>query len=236
MKVYAGTSGYSYKPWKGAFYPVDLPARRMLEFYASKLPAVEINNTFYRMPKVETLETWRAAVGPEFRFVIKAPRRITHHSRLRDCEDSVRYLIDTTSVLGEARGAFLLQLPPFLKKDAALLSEFLGTWPSGVRAAFEFRHPSWFDEETYDVLRRSGAALCIADSGTDRDTPFVGTTDWGYLRLRREDYDEDSMQQWAERVAEQDWADAFVFFKHEDAGAGPRMAADFAERTAALTG
>ncbi|MEM1246390.1 MAG: DUF72 domain-containing protein [Acidobacteriota bacterium] len=234
VKLYTGTSGYSYKEWKGPFYPEKLPARRFLEYYSGQLPAVEVNNTFYRMPKAETLETWRDTVGDRFRFAIKASRRITHQSRLKDCEDSVEYLLKVSSVLGDARGPFLLQLPPFLKKDTERLACFLGTWPRDVRAAFEFRHPSWFEPDVFDVLRDHGAGLCIADSGTEKDAPFEATTDWGYLRLRRDGYEPGSLKEWATSVLQQKWSEAFVFFKHEDAGAGPRLAQEFAELASGL--
>ncbi len=230
MTLRTGTSGYSYKAWKGPFYPEDLPAKRFLEYYSSKLPAVEVNNTFYRMPKAEVLEAWRDTVGDDFRFIIKASRRITHMSRLREsCAEAVEYLLKTTEVLGAKRGAFLLQLPPNFKKDTERLAEFLERWPRDAPAAFEFRHPSWYDDETYGVLRETGAGLCIAESGTDRDAPLVATTDWGYLRLRREDYSAADLEAWVERVTQQPWREAYVFFKHEDAGAGPRMAQEFAE-------
>ena len=229
MHIYAGTSGYSYKSWKGSFYPDDLPARKFLSFYGQQLPAVEINNTFYRMPKAETLETWRDSVPEGFRFVLKASRRITHHQRLRDSDDSLRYLIDTSAALGERRGPFLFQLPPYLKKDLDRLRSFLDLVPENVQVAMEFRNQSWFDDETLSVLEERGAALCVADTGGDKDTPFAATTDWGYLRLRREDYDDEALADWAERVCQQSWREAFVFFKHEEEGAGPRMAARFLE-------
>lgn len=234
VKIYTGTSGYSYREWKGPFYPEKLPATKMLEYYSERLPTVEVNNTFYRMPKAEVLETWRDTVGPDFRFAIKASRRITHQSRLKDCEDSVAYLLEVSSVLGPARGPFLLQLPPFLRKDTERLAAFLGSWPRDVRAAFEFRHPSWFEDDVFSVLRDHGAGLCIADSGTEKDAPFEATTDWGYLRLRRDGYTADSLKTWATSVMSQAWTEAFVYFKHEDAGAGPRLAGEFAELAASL--
>ncbi len=229
-ELLVGTSGYSYKEWKGPFYPADLPAQRMLRYYAERLPAVEINNTFYRMPKREMLERWRTEVPATFRFVLKASQRITHRRRLQDAEEEVRYLVETSEALGEQRGPFLLQLPPYLRKDAERLKTFLGYWPAAARAAFEFRHPSWFDEEIATVLRDAGAALCVADSDDTEgavEPPIQSTASFGYLRLRRPDYQDDDLRRWVARIDQQDWAQVFVFFKHEDEGAGPRLADRF---------
>ena len=204
-----GTSGYSYKEWKGSFYPEDLAAAKMLSYYAERLPSVEINNTFYRMPKPEVLERWRDSVPDDFRFVLKAPQRISHRHRLKDAEDSVRYLIETSRALGEKRGPFLIQLPPFLRKDSDRLESFLEIWPEEARVAFEFRHPSWFDDDVRALLEKAGAALCIADSGTDKDAPFWSTTDWGYLRLRRADYEQADLERWASDVGGQNWSETY---------------------------
>ena len=199
----------------------------MLSFYASRLGSVEINNTFYRMPKTDLLEGWRDAVPDGFRFALKASRRITHQQRLRDAGDSVDYLFRTAGVLGERLGPFLFQLPPYLRRDIDRLSSFLDVLPDGMRAAFEFRHASWFDDDVFSLLAGAGASLCIADAGGDHDAPLVATADFGYLRLRREDYDEAALRTWAERIRRQTWGETYVFFKHEDEGAGPRMAAQF---------
>ncbi len=199
----------------------------MLGFYATRLGAVEINNTFYRMPKADLLERWRGAVPGSFRFALKASRRITHHQRLKDAGDSVDHLFRTAEVLGEHLGPFLFQLPPYLKRDVDRLASFLEILPDGLRGAFEFRHASWFDDEVFALLESAGASLCIADSGSDHDTPLVATADFGYLRLRREDYDEAALRSWAEKIREQPWSEVYVFFKHEDEGAGPRMAGEF---------
>ena len=199
----------------------------MLGFYATRLGAVEINNTFYRMPKADLLERWRDSVPDGFRFALKASRRITHHQRLRDAGDSVDYLFRTAEVLGERLGPFLFQLPPYFKRDVDRLASFLEILPDGPRGVFEFRHASWFDDEVFALLENAGASLCIADSGSDHDAPLVATADFGYLRLRREDYDEAALRSWAERIRLQPWREAYVFFKHEDEGAGPRMAAEF---------
>jgi uncharacterized protein YecE (DUF72 family) len=263
MDLYVGTSGYSYKEWKGTFYPEELPQKRMLHYYSERFGTVEINNTFYRMPKASVLEAWAADVPLEFRFVLKASQRITHMQRLKDAGESVAYLLEIAGTLGERLGPLLFQLPPNLKKDVPRLREFLevlaeqrqapeatrtemrppaaaqlGAPPASsslpsparpVRSAFEFRHETWFDDEVFALLREHQSALCIADAEDDLHVPFAGTTDWGYLRLRRPEYDDAALWTWVERVREQDWRDAFVFFKHEDAGKGPRLAGRFLE-------
>lgn len=227
MNLYVGTSGYSYKEWKGNFYPPDLPAGMMLHYYGEHFGAVEINNTFYRMPKASVLQAWAAEVPGSFKFVLKAPRRITHFQRLRDVDDSVSYLLDVAGTLGERLGPLLFQLPPDMKKDVPRLREFLALLPRQRRAAFEFRHPSWFDDEVFGVLRDHQAALCIAEAEEDFQVPFESTANWGYLRLRRPDYDDAMLQERAERVRHQNWSDAFIFFKHEEEGKGPQLAGKF---------
>jgi uncharacterized protein YecE (DUF72 family) len=229
MRVRVGTSGFSYKEWKGSFYPEDLPAARMLAYYAERLPSVEINNTFYRMPKPALLEGWAQEVPPEFRFVLKASQRITHFKRLREAGDEVAYFFGVAATLGERLGPALFQLPPNLKKDLPRLEAFLATLPQGARAAFEFRHASWFEDDVFEALRGRGAALCVAED-EELATPLVATTDWGYLRLRRQDYVEADVAAWAEKTRAQAWGEAYVFFKHEDAGSGPRLAAQFLEK------
>jgi uncharacterized protein YecE (DUF72 family) len=226
MRVLAGTSGFSYKEWKGSFYPEDLSAERMLAYYAERLPAVEINNTFYRMPKPALLEAWSAEVPREFRFVLKASQRITHFKRLKEAASEVEYFFGVAATLGERLGPALFQLPPNLKKDLPRLEAFLQTLPPGARAAFEFRHPTWFEDDVFEALRARGAALCVAED-EELATPLVATADWGYLRLRRQDYDGGAVAAWAAKVRAQAWTDAYLFFKHEDAGAGPRLAAEF---------
>ena len=232
MQLFVGTSGFSYKEWKGSFYPEDLPASEMLRFYASKLPAVEINNTFYRMPKAALLSSWAEQVPDGFRFVLKASQRITHHKRLKEAADEVGYFFRVAETLGDRLGPTLFQLPPNLKKDLPRLSDFLGSLPAAARAAFEFRHASWFEDDVFEALRSRGAALCIAED-EDLATPPVATAGWGYLRLRRPDYGEAEVADWADRIRSQAWDDAYVFFKHEDAGAGPRLAAQLLSRFAA---
>jgi len=228
MNLYVGTSGFSYKGWKGPFYPEKLPAKEMLGYYGTQLPAVEINNTFYRMPKQEVFENWAAAVPESFRFSVKASRRITHFKRLNDTDEVLDSMLAGAGTLGERLGVLLFQLPPNFKTDLERLKTFLGTLPRDVRYAFEFRHASWNDDAVYDALRDHGAALVIADTD-DEAADIVTTASWGYLRLRKTDYTDKQTAAWAERVAAQQWDDAFVFFRHEDAGVGPLMAKRFLE-------
>lgn len=226
MQLRAGTSGFSYKEWKGPFYPETLPNKDMLGYYAERLSTVEINNTFYRMPKPEMLEGWRQKVPEGFVFVLKASRRITHHSRLKESSfDSLEYLWSVATTLGDRLGPILFQLPPNSKKDVPRLTAFMAALPDGMRAAFEFRNESWFDDEVYDALRDGGHTLCLADMDDDAAPSLVQTTDWGYLRLRREAYSDDALQTWLEAIDAQPWRECFVFFKHEDEGAAPRLAA-----------
>jgi uncharacterized protein YecE (DUF72 family) len=228
MQILVGTSGFSYTPWRGSFYPDKLPEARMLAYYAERLPTVEINNTFYRMPNAETLRKWAGDTPDSFRFVLKSPRRITHERKLADVGDSLTRLHEAASALGDKLGPVLFQLPPFLKKDLPRLAEFLATVPPGMRAAVEFRHESWFEADVFQALRARDAALCIAES-EDLVTPLEATASWGYLRLRRQDYDEAQLAAWAARLTAQRWQTAYVFFKHEDAGRGPALAARLRE-------
>jgi len=229
MNLYVGTSGYSYKEWKGTFYPDDLSDKQMLHFYGERFRSVEINNTFYRMPKASVLEAWATQVPADFKFVLKASQQITHKQRLKDAGDSVSYLLEVARALKERLGPLLFQLPPFLRKDAPRLREFLALLPPDRRAAFEFRHQSWFDDEVLGLLRDHRAALCIAEAENDLEIPFSSTADWGYLRLRRPDYGDAELKAWVERVRQQDWKDTFIFFKHEEEGKGPQMAKRFLE-------
>ena len=233
MRVRVGTSGYAYKEWKGSFYPEDLPADAMLRYYAGQFPTVEINNTFYRMPSESLLDRWANEVPADFTFVLKTPQRITHQKRLKDAVEDMQYLLRIASGLGPRLGPLLVQLPPNMRKDAERLRGFLSGLPRPFRAAFEFRHPSWFDDEVYALLGEAGAALCVADTDETGETPMQPTASWGYLRLRRVAYDAEAIRQWAARVKAQPWDDAFVFFKHEDAGTGPRLAASMIEALAA---
>ena len=232
MRIWTGTSGFAYKEWKGRFYPEKLPQRAFLSHYAGELPAVEINNTFYRLPKVDLLMKWAEQVPEDFRFSIKASRRITHFKRLGlSSTDETTYLVETCATLGPRLGVILFQLPPKMKKDAGRLAAFLDLLPAGTRAAFEFRNPSWFDDEVRTLLADRDFALVHADvdeplPGLPPDAPLASGT-WGYLRMRRLGYTRDELERWMERVQGQGWDDAFVFFKHEDEAAGPAMAKDF---------
>jgi len=232
MNLYVGTSGYSYQAWKGKFYPKDLSDKQMLRFYGERFRTVEINNTFYRMPKASVLEAWAGEVGADFKFVLKASQRITHMQRLKGADESVSDLLEVVGALKKRLGPLLFQLPPNFKKDVPRLREFLALLPRQRRAAFEFRHQSWFDEEVFGLLRDHQAALCISEAEDDLKVPFVATANWGYLRLRRPDYGSAELKKWVKRVQKQDWQDAFVFFKHEDEGKGPRMAKMFLELAA----
>lgn len=227
MQVLVGTSGYSYAEWKGSFYPEDLPASEMLRYYAGRLSTVEINNTFYRMPSVKLLAGWAEQVPAGFRFALKASQRITHQKRLKEAGEEVAYFFGSASILGDRLGAVLFQLPPNLKKDLPRLAAFLELLPAGSRCAFEFRHTSWFEEDLFETLRSRGAALCIAED-EDLATPLEATASWGYLRLRRQDYGEKELQEWAERIRRQRWSDTYVFFKHEEEGTGAHLAAQLA--------
>lgn len=232
MNLYVGTSGFSYKEWKGSFYPEDLAEKRMLHYYGERFRTVEINNTFYRMPKISVLQAWAGEVPGDFKFALKAPQRITHQQRLKDAGDALSYLLEVTAVLQERLGPLLFQLPPYFKKDVPRLRDFLALLPSQRRAAFEFRHASWFDDEVFQLLRDHDAALCVAEAEDDLEVPFVSTGDWGYLRLRRPDYGDAELKRWAKLVLEQDWREAFLFFKHEEAGKGPLLAKRFLELAA----
>ena len=216
MKLFAGASGYSFKEWKGDFYPKTIKADEMLPYYAARLPTVEINNTFYRMPTVAMLEHWVELTPPDFRFAIKASRRITHISRLKEsAADSVEYLYKALAALGAKRGPVLFQLPPLFKKDLARLEAFLAMLPADHRAAFEFRNESWFDDSVYTALRNAGASLCFSEREDNAPPPLVETTRWGYVRLRLENYSEAELQAWAEKLASTAWDEAYVYFMHE---------------------
>lgn len=227
MTLYAGTSGYSYKEWKGSFYPEKLPAKDMLSYYATRLRTVEINNTFYRLPKKELLESWKAQVPSEFRFSVKASQRITHFKRLKDVQQETKYLLETVEALDDRLGPILFQLPPNMKKDLERLEVFVKDLPAGTRAAFEFRHPTWLDDDVLKLLSSGNHALCISDTDDVPVSHIDKTSDWGYLRLRRENYSKENLKHWLKEMGKQNWKDTFVFFKHEDEGSGPKLAAEF---------
>ena len=220
-----GTSGYSYPEWRGSFYPERFPTAQMLPFYSARFSTVEINNTFYRMPSEKVLSDWSGATPEEFKFTLKAPRQITHNSRLQNCESALETFWERAGTLGPKLGVLLFQLPPSFKKNVALLSTFLEGLAHGTRAAFEFRDTSWHSDDVFALLETRNVAVCIADSET-MTTPVVVTSDYGYFRLRDEGYQEDDIQQWAATIAQHvdDWRDVFVYFKHEEQGKGPEFA------------
>jgi uncharacterized protein YecE (DUF72 family) len=203
----------------------------MLAYYAEQLPAVEINNTFYRLPRRSVLEGWAAQVPERFRFAVKASQRITHMKRLADVGDETRYLLDVVQALGERLGVLLFQLPPNLKLELERFDRFLELLPAGTRAAFEFRHASWLDPRVHERLRARGCAWVVTEQDEGRAPDYLLTAQWTYLRLRREHYAREELAAWAARLRTRPLDEAFVFFKHEDAGAGPRLAREFLELT-----
>jgi uncharacterized protein YecE (DUF72 family) len=231
MQLFAGTSGFSYKEWCGEFYPPKLPAREMLAHYAQRLPTVEINNTFYRLPTAALLEGWRSQVAESFRFAVKTPRRISHVKRLRDCGDDFRVLLKALEALEPCLGPLLVQLPPFFKHDRDVLASFVGELPVGCHAAFEFRHESWFVPEVYDLLASRNLAV-VQSEEADGFTPAPWTADWAYLRLRKVDYTDADLDAWLSRLHTAALKSAHVYFKHEDAATGPKLAARFLELAA----
>ncbi len=219
MKIFAGTSGFSFATWKGRFYPEGLPDAQMLRFYSERLPTVEINNSFYQMPKPQTVAAWRDGTPDSFLFSVKATRRITHQKKITDVGDDVAELYRVVDVLGPKRGAVLFQLPPFLKKDIGVLGAFLNVLPAGCRAALEFRHPSWFVDDVYAALAACNVALVGGDlDEAEKSPPLVATADFGYLRLRRLDYDPASIADWSMRISAQRWQAVYTYFKHEVLG------------------
>jgi uncharacterized protein YecE (DUF72 family) len=223
--IWVGTSGYNYPEWKGSFYPADLAAAKMLPYYAARFPTVEINYTFYRMPTEKLVAGWAAQTPSPYKLTLKAPRRITHDSRLRNCGDLVKSFCAAAGTLGDKLGALLFQLPPNLKKDVAVFDAFLDELPPKVCGAFEFRHASWLDDEIFERLARRNLALCVADS-EKMSTPVVIGADYAYFRLRDEGYTRDDIVRWADRIARDTAScrDVFVYFKHEEEGKGPEFA------------
>ena len=228
MRLHVGTSGYNFPEWKGSFYPPKLPSAKWLEFYAQQLGTVEINYTFYRMPNAKTIAGWNAATPEGFAFVLKVPQRITHIARLRNVDEPLRAFLELIRKLYAKLGAVLFQLPPNFKKDIARLGDVLTQFPTDVRAACEFRHASWWSDDVYELLRSTNTALCIAhtEEGT---TPLVATADFGYIRLRDEGYSETDLREWKQKIQAvgETWTDAYVFFKHEEKGMGPKLAREF---------
>jgi uncharacterized protein YecE (DUF72 family) len=223
-RVLVGTSGYNYPEWRGTFYPEKFSTNKMLPFYAERFPTVEINYTFYRLPNDKLLAGWSAATPESFCFTLKAPRRITHDAKLQRTESLVQAVCQTARTLGPKLGVLLFQLAPTFKKDASILREFVSLLPEGTRAAFEFRHPSWFDDEVFTTLGDRNIALCIADS-EKLTTPLEITADYAYFRLRDEGYQPADIERWARTIAGLPAVtDAFVYFKHEEQGLGPEFA------------
>ena len=222
MTILAGASGYSFKEWKGTFYPEKMKPEEMLRFYSERLPTVEINNTFYRMPRASVFEDWAAVTPDGFRFAIKASRRITHMSRLKaeSVEEPLRYLYEAMGALGAKRGPVLFQLPPNLKKDLPRLEAFLALLPENHGAAFEFRNDSWFGDDVYEALRVAGAALCLSEREDNVPPPMVRTAPWGYVRLRLETYSDEDLRRWASSLAATSWSETFVYFMHEPTAPG----------------
>jgi uncharacterized protein YecE (DUF72 family) len=225
MTIWVGTSGYNYPEWKGSFYPATLPAAKMLPYYAARFPTVEINYTFYRMPTEKLVGGWAAQTPSPYRVTLKAPRRITHDSRLKNCGELVKAFCGVAGTLGDKLGALLFQLPPNAKKDVSLLDAFLDDLPPKVCAAFEFRHPSWLDDEIFNRLAARNLALCVADS-EKMSAPVRVTAEYAYFRLRDEGYTPDDIVRWADTIARATSAcrDVFVYFKHEEEGKGPELA------------
>jgi len=228
VRILTGTSGWSYPAWRGRFYPAGLPPARFLAAYAARLPTVEVNATFHRMPRPALLAGWRAQAPPGFVFALKAPQRVTHFQRLAGSAGSVAAFYEAAAELGDALGPILFQLPPAFAKDLPRLRDFLALLPRGGRSAFEFRHPSWFAPDVLGALADAGAALCGADT-EEWTAPLVPTAPFGYLRLRRPDYEGAALAAWVERIRAQPWREAFVFFKHEDEARGPRFALALSE-------
>lgn len=230
MRLHVGTSGYNFPEWKGSFYPPKLPSAKWLGYYAQQLGTVEINYTFYRMPNAKTVAGWDASTPESFVFVLKAPQKITHIARLRNIDESLRVFLDTVRNLHAKLGAVLFQLPPNFKKDIARLGDLLTQFPPDVRAACEFRHASWWSDDVYELLRSTNTALCIADT-EEGTTPEIATATFGYVRLRDEGYGEEELKEWRQKIQAlgSAWTDAYVFFKHEEKGVGPKLAREFAQ-------
>jgi uncharacterized protein YecE (DUF72 family) len=227
MTVYVGTSGYSYKEWKGSFYPEKISANEMLSYYAARLPAVELNNSYYRLPERSTVESWRMQTPESFRFSVKAPRSITLYRRLKGVGAQTKQMLETVSALEGRLGTLLFRMPENMKKDLACLESFLKHLPAETPAAFDFRHPTWFDDDVRELLRSDNRVLVVSDTDELPATHIDKTADWGYVRLRRVRYSKAELTAWARRIKAQEWKQTFVFFKHEDEGTGPKLAAQF---------
>lgn len=225
MGLWVGTSGYAYPEWRGSFYPEKMQTAKMLPYYAERFATVEINNTFYRMPNAKLLEGWSAQTPEHFKLTLKAPQRITHQKRLRDCADDVKYFLEVAATLGPKLGAILFQLPPYLRMNLEVLDGFLEMLPAGLCAAFEFRHKSWIEADVFSRLKAKGLALCVADS-ENFSTPVEITAGYAYFRLRDEGYQPPDIERWAHIIRERtaNCSEVFVYFKHEEAGIGTEFA------------
>ena len=229
MELYVGTSGYSYKEWKGNFYPEDIKPDKMLNFYSGQFSTVEINNTFYRVPPKSVFETWKKQVPKDFRFSIKAPQKITHIKRLKDVEEDNKYFVDTIKSLGNKLGIILFQFPPYFKKNIELLQSFVEQIPGNITSAFEFRHESWFEEDLLSLLKEKKFAICLSETDKEPGIEIISTADKGYLRLRKSDYTKSEIKKWFSKIKKQNWETAFIFFKHEDGAKGPKFAKQLIE-------
>lgn len=229
MNLYVGTSGYSYKEWKGSFYPEKIPAKDMLSYYAARFNAVELNNTFYRLPQTSLVESWMAQVPDTFCFSMKASQGITHFRRLKDSAYPTRLMLERVAPLKDQLGAVLFRLPEDFKKDVKRLETFLKDLPAEMPAVIEFRHSTWFDADVLALLSSNNRVLCVSDRDEFPVSHIDKTADWGYVRLRRVNYSESELKEWISRIQAQDWKNTFVFFKHEDEGTGPKLAARFVE-------
>lgn len=227
MQMHVGTSGFQYDQWKGDFYPEDIKKPDMLAYYANRLGAVEINNTFYRMPRAGTLESWSDQVSDGFQFVLKVSRKITHFKRLEDVEEELDYLLKTVPALGAHLGPLLFQLPPKCPKRIDRLAATLRQLPQKTKAAFEFRDPRWLEDDVFTLLDDHDCALCLSDTDDEPIEHLTSTATWGYVRLRADDYTEEQLAHWVTRLESVGWADVYVFFKHEDRG--PALAKQLSE-------
>ena len=227
MSLYVGTSGYSYKEWKGNFYPAKIPAKDMLSYYASRLQTVELNNTFYRLPQKSMIESWKSQVPDNFRFTMKASQLITHFKKLKDAATETRFMLKRFAAFEDRMGAVLFRLPPDMKKDIKRLETFLKHLPANPPAAFQLEDPTWLDDDVFALLRSQNRVLSVTDTDEMPLNHIEKTADWGYVRLRRVNYSESELKEWIARIRAQDWTNTFVFFKHEDEGTGPKLAAQF---------
>ena len=227
MNLYVGTSGYSYKEWKGRFYPEKIPAKEMLSYYASRFQAVELNNTFYRLPQDSMIESWKSQVPDNFRFSVKASQGITHFRRLKDAAGATRLMLERISPLEDRLGVVFFRLPPEMKKDIKRLETFLKHLPANPPAVFQLEDPTWFDDDVFASLRSHNRAFCVVDTDETPVSQIKKTADWGYVRLRRASYSVSELKKWIARIRAQEWKQTFVFFKHEDEGTGPKLAAQF---------